>query len=131
MTRWISLGFVAAAAYNIVGMVVFTRGFTNQVLFAADPELFSRPACAVVCIWGLAYLSLAAHANKAPYVALAFAAEKLFYAAWWARWISLHHGDLMTIRANDLLAGMFYGVYGVGDAAFAAFFAVVFWKFWR
>lgn len=129
MPTWIKIGFASAAAYNIVGITLFSRGFTNEVLFTTDPALFSRAACVVVAIWGLAYLSLAPHADKAPYVSLAFALEKAFYAAWWLRWIIGHSAQIPDIAAHDPLAGSFYAVYGLGDASFMVFFAAVFAKY--
>ena len=44
----IPFGFYAAAAFNIAGMALFSKGLTNTVLFDTDPAMFSRPACLLV-----------------------------------------------------------------------------------
>lgn len=121
-------GFYAAAAFNILGMLTFSKGLTNQALFDADPELFSRSGCALVMVWGLAYLAQAASWRTAPWVSAVFAVEKLFFAGSWARWMAREGHRLPRIAEGDPLAGAFFGAYGVGDGLFALFFA---WAFLR
>ncbi|MFN7147390.1 MAG: hypothetical protein ACK4YP_26720 [Myxococcota bacterium] len=119
----VTRGFQAAAAFNLVGMGVFSKGLTNTVLFETDPEMFSRPGCLLVMVWGLAYLALARTWRASPAVAAVFAVEKLVYVAWWGAWMARHAGDLPAVLERDLLAGVFYAAYGLGDAAFMVFFA--------
>lgn len=117
------MGFYAAAIFNIVGIVVFTRAFTNAVLFEADPFMFSRPGCVVVMVWGLAYAAQARTWAQAPAISVVFALEKLVYVIWWALWLSHHGADLAELFGRDAMAGVFYASYGAGDAAFGLFFA--------
>ncbi len=124
--RWVRIGFYAAAAYNIGGMLVFTRLGTNQVLFDTDPALFSAAGCALVVVWGLAYLAQSVHWREAPFVSAVFVIEKLFFAGWWAVWLASDGHRLPEITAADPLAGAFYGLYGAGDAVSAVFFACAF-----
>ncbi|MDP2310914.1 MAG: hypothetical protein Q8P18_33150 [Pseudomonadota bacterium] len=124
----VRIGFCAAAAFNIAGMLVFTRLFTNEVLFATDPGLFSQQGCILVIIWGLAYLAQAASWRAAPWISAVFAVEKVFFAGSWLLWMSREAHRLPEISAADPLAGAFYGLYGVGDGLFAGFFAWAFIK---
>jgi hypothetical protein len=124
----VRIGFYAAAAFNIVGMLVFTRLFTNDVLFATDPSLFSRQGCALVIIWGLAYLAQSLSWRVAPWISAVFAVEKVFFAGSWLVWMMGNAHRLPEIAAEDTLAGSFYGLYGIGDALFAGFFVWAFLK---
>ena len=119
----IKIGFLIAAAFNILGMGIFTHGLTNRVLFETDPEMFSVPGCVLVMTWGLAYAAQSRTWLVAPGVTAVFAVEKLIFAGWWVRWMILHAGELGAIRQRSALAGAFYGAYGLGDAAFMVFFA--------
>jgi hypothetical protein len=124
----VPFGFYAAAAFNIFGMALFSKGLTNTVLFDTDPAMFSRPACVLVMIWGLAYAAQARSWRTGPAVTAVFAVEKAVFAVWWAVWMAGHSGELPAIVAQDPLAGAFYGAYGAGDAAFMVFFG---WAAWR
>lgn len=124
MRDWITRGFWAAAAFNIVGMGVFSKGLTNTVLFETDAEMFSRPGCALVMVWGLAYAAQSLSWRASPAVSAVFAVEKLVYVGWWLAWIARHGGEIGAIAARDPLAGFFYAAYGLGDAAFMVFFVV-------
>lgn len=121
------LGFLLAAATNVVGILLFSKGLTNEALFAADPDLFSKPGCALIIVWGLAYAALANSYREAATVALVFAIEKLFYGLHWLVWMGANAHHLPGMRQADLLAGTFYSVYGLVDLAFCAFFTAAWW----
>ena len=118
----IKLGFLLAGAYNIVGTLVVTLAFTSDAFFAVDPVMFSRPACALVMLWGAAYTAQSRYWKSAPLVTGVFAVEKLFYAGWWVYWLSSNAGRLGELWSDAPLAGFFFSCYGVGDALFGAFF---------
>jgi hypothetical protein len=124
----VRFGFLAAAAFNVLGIGLFTEGLTNRVLFETDPAVFSLPGCVLIMVWGLAYAAQARSWRAAPAVSAVFAVEKALFAGWWLVWMAGHAGDLAGIAAKDPLAGAFYGAYGAGDAAFMGFFA---WAAWR
>jgi hypothetical protein len=122
--RLVGFGFVAAAAFNIVGILVVSEGLTNQVMFGVDP-LFSLGGCLGVIVWGLLYLAQGRSWRQAPAVSAVLAVEKLFYASWWAWWMSANASTLPELAVRSPSAAAFYGSYGAGDALFAVFFALV------
>lgn len=115
-------GFWAAAVFNIAGMLVFTRAFTNDALFEADPLMFSQPGCVLVIVWGLAYAAQSRSWRQAPAISAVLSLEKFIYAAWWLYWLSTH--DLTPVFERYAMAGAFYALYGAGDASFGVFFAM-------
>lgn len=125
---WITNGFYAAAAYNIVGMLTLTRFFTDDALGAHDP-IFDLAGAQLITLWGAAYLATAKHFHVAPYIVLVFAFEKAWYAKRWVTWLREHSGELSDIAAADPGTGLFYASYGAGDALFMAFFAYVWWTY--
>lgn len=127
MDSALTWGFWAAAAYNVVGILVFSHGLTNGVLFAADP-LFGLGGCIGVILWGLAYAAQSRTWRQAPAVSAVFALEKVFYAGWWAAWLAEHGATLPALAAQSASAAAFYSVYGLGDAAFAVVFAAAAWR---
>ncbi|KIG16500.1 hypothetical protein DB30_04413 [Enhygromyxa salina] len=118
-------GFHVAAAFNILGTLLFSRGLTNDLLGELDPGVFGIPGLLLICIWGLAYLALADSFEAAPRVALVFAIEKLFYVGNWICWLTIHGGELGEVWSRDPMTAVFYASYGLGDGAFALFFIYV------
>lgn len=129
--NFVRLGFYAAAAFNIVGMLVFSRGLTNTTLFEVDPGLFSIQGCILVMVWGLAYLAQSVSWQAAPAISAVFALEKVFFVGAWLVWMSRYAHMLPEISAKDSLAAGFYGLYGVGDGLFALFFGWAAVRAWR
>ncbi len=117
--KWIRLGFFAATVFNF-GIIWVSRGFSGN-LGAVDP-LFSPAGCVLICLWGVAYLSVAHHVHRVPHIAAVFCAEKLFYVATWVHGLS--HNDL-TAASPDVQ--LFFRTYGLGDGAFALLFAAAWW----
>lgn len=118
-------GFYLAGAFNIIGILTFSRGMTNELMTALDPTLFAVPGMILICVWGLAYLALAGSFAAAPKVSLVFAVEKLVYVVAWVRWMLAHFGELPGIWARDWMTGLFYSSYGLLDAGFGLFFLAV------
>ena len=121
-------GFWAAGAYNVLGMLVFSKLFTNPVLAAVDPAVFSTIGQVAIILWGLAYLSVARSYHHVPLLVLAFAIEKLVYAGIWLAWMIEKGNTIPAIAQDSLLSAMFFAVYGAGDFLFSVFFAWVAWK---
>lgn len=118
-------GFHVAGATNIFGMILISRGLTNDLLRELDPALFANPGVILICVWGLAYVALADAFQHAAKVALVFALEKAFYVGAWVLWLIEHGSELGDVWARDWLTGLFFSGYGLVDGAFGLFFLYV------
>jgi len=116
-------GFILAALMNF-SVLIFSRGFTNVAINEADPIVMSNFGLLMIVMWGLAYLSAVSVISNIKWVAGAFAIEKLIYVLVWVKW--LLENSLDTVYSADLLAGVFYSIYGLNDFLFMVFFAWVF-----
>ena len=117
-------GFIAAALMNIGGVLLFSRAFTNDAINQADPVVMSNFGLLMIVVWGLAYLGAAFIQGNIRWLAAAFAVEKLVYVVAWGLWMANH--SLGAVYEQDLLAGVFYSIYGLNDLAFMLFFGWVF-----
>ncbi|GMQ48536.1 hypothetical protein [Vibrio sp. 10N] len=120
----VKLGFIAAAAMNIGGVLVFSRGFNNPVINEFDPVVMSNFGLLMIVVWGLAYLGAASISSGVKWLAGAFAIEKLVYVCVWLQWFL--GNSLSAVYEQDLFAGIFYSIYGLNDFVFMLFFAWVF-----
>ncbi|MCO4760289.1 MAG: hypothetical protein KC502_02220 [Myxococcales bacterium] len=120
--RQVSIGMTIACLFNL-SIIGVSRGFSD-VLGAVDP-LFSPAGCQLICIWGLAYLSMAKFAHAAPHIIAVFALEKLFYAVAWGRGLADYQDKVADLPWD--IAAFFMG-YGILDAAWGLFFGVVWWR---
>jgi hypothetical protein len=117
-------GLIAAGLMNIVGVLLFSRGFTNTAINEADPVVMSNFGLLMIVVWGLAYIGAATITSSIKWVAGVFALEKLVYVAVWLKWLS--ENNLAQLYAKDFLAGGFFSIYGANDLVFMLFFAWVF-----
>ena len=113
-------GFIAAGLTNILGILLFSRGFQNPLLGQAFPALFGNWGLVCIMLWGLAYLSVASSYRKVPLLIAVFALEKAVYVASWLWW--LVHNDLAAVWGQDPLTGAFFALYGIIDLTFCLFF---------
>ena len=120
--KLIKYGFILAAIMNF-SVLIFSRGFTNTAINQADPVVMSNFGLLMIVVWGLAYLAASTAANI-KWIALVFAIEKLIYGAVWINWLTAN--SLEAVYSADLMAGLFYSIYGLNDLAFMLFFAWVF-----
>jgi hypothetical protein len=123
-------GFIAAGLMNVVGVLIFSGGFTNDELVALSPNVFSRFGLLMIIVWGLAYISVARSYRAVPALVLVFALEKAIYVATWFIWLSNHGGEFSSIYARDPKTAIFYAIYGPNDLIFGLFFAYVGFKAW-
>ncbi len=119
-------GFIAAGVMNIVGVLVFSRLFTNSAINEADPVVMSNFGLLMIAVWGIAYLGAASIGASVKWLAGAFAIEKLVYVLTWLAWLSAN--SLTALYAKDFFAGIFYSIYGPNDFLFMLFFAWVFFS---
>ncbi len=115
--------FLAAGLTNL-SVLVFSKFFTNEVLTEYDPVVLSDFGVLMIVLWGLAYMAVARNYAHVKWLVGVFAVEKFVYGYTWTKWITTH--DVSAVYDKDLLAGIFYSIYGIGDMAFGLFFLVVF-----
>ena len=122
----ISKGFIAAGLMNTAGLLIFSKGFTNEVIPATDPNVMSYFGLLMIMVWGLGYIAVAKTFMKVKWLIGVFVIEKLAYVIAYIVWFSNH--QLSDVYDQDLLAGIFYTLYGWNDFIFMIFFAYVFFK---
>lgn len=77
-----------------------------------------------IILWGLAYIAVSKSYNQARWLLGVFVIEKLAYVIAWLAYITSH--SLSSVYEQDILAGIFYTIYGVNDFIFMLFFGFVF-----
>jgi hypothetical protein len=115
-------GFWLAGAYNIFGVLIVSKFFTNSLLSFLDPAVFSLVGLIAIILWGLAYCSVARSYQSSPYLVLVFFIEKMLYTTTWLMWLSTNGNKLPSLFAESPLTATFYSTYGAGDFIFAMFF---------
>ena len=123
--RTITSGFVLAGAVNVFGMLFVSKFFTNSLLNATDPAVFSWLGQVAIVLWGLAYWAVAQPYRHVPYLVLVFFIEKMVCAVAWLLWLLQEGHSLTSIASESLITAIFFGVYGAGDFAFGLFFGWV------
>ena len=121
-------GFLAAAAVNILGMLAVSKLFTNPLLAANDPAVFSWLGQIAVVLWGFAYLAVARCYHRIPFLLFVFFIEKMVYVVAWLLWLSNKGHTLPQIAATSSMTAGFFTAYGASDALFGLFFGVMFIK---
>ena len=126
-----SRGFIAAGLANILGVLIFSLGFTNTLLTTLSPVVFSTFGLISIILWGLAYLAVARAYPHVPYLVLVFVIEKLVYVITWVQWLAQSGQTLPGLFTQSPLTAAFFALYGLNDLAFGLFFAVIAVKTWR
>ena len=119
-------GFVIAGLSNILGVIICSKVFTNGVMLAAQPDVMGYFGLISIILWGLAYISISKSYNQVRWLVGVFAIEKLVYVIVWLAFITSH--SLSAVYEQDVLAGVFYTIYGANDFIFMLFFCFVFLK---
>ncbi len=114
--------FWLAGGYNIVGVLTFSQFFTNSLLSATDPAVFSWLGLVSIMLWGVAYTSVAKAYRAVPYLVLLFFVEKMLYVLTWLMWLSKNANTLPALFAESPLTAIFYSIYCAGDLVFGLFF---------
>ena len=110
---------------NIVGVLLFSKAFTNQILLNAQPAVMSYFGLLAILLWGFAYIAVSKSYNNVPWLLAIFVIEKLAYVIVWLLWHN--NNSLSNLFEQDLFAGIFFTIYGVNDFVFMLFFGYVFW----
>jgi len=117
-----TLCFLLAGAWNVGGMLLFSKFFTNRLLASLDPAVFSWLGQIAVVLWGLAYCSVAKSYPYVPWLLVVFFVEKMIYAGRWLAWLIAHGKTLPKIASESFLTATFYAIYGAGDLLFGFIF---------
>jgi hypothetical protein len=119
----ITNGFIIAGLMN-ASVLVFSKAFTNVTIAEYDSEVMSNFGLLMILIWGLAYISVSKSYTKVKWLIGVFAIEKLIYGCVWINWNI--NNSLSEVFEKDILAGLFYSVYGINDWLFCIFFSIIF-----
>ena len=119
-------GFIIAGLSNILGVIICSKAFTNDVMLATQPDVMGYFGLISIVLWGFAYISVSRSYNQARWLVGVFAIEKLAYVIAWLTFITSH--SLRAVYESDVLAGIFYTIYGANDFIFMLFFSFVFLK---
>ena len=74
----------------------------------------------IILVWGLAYLSAAFINSNIAGIVGVFILVKLIYFLTWSFWIM--NNSLSLVYEKDILAGIFYSIYGLTGFAFVILF---------
>lgn len=121
----ITKGFIISGLMNM-SVLIFSRFFTNPTIPEVDPNVMSNFGLLMILMWGLAYISVAKNYHKVNWLVGIFAVEKFIYAFVWTNWILKN--NISEVYEKDLMAGMFYSIYGINDWVFFGFFIFVFFR---
>nr|WP_137676776.1 hypothetical protein [Parerythrobacter lutipelagi] len=119
-------GFVLAGLSNILGVLICSRVFTNDVMMETQPVVMGLFGLVCIVLWGLAYIAVSRNYAQVRWLIAVFVIEKLAYVAAWTSFITSQ--SLTAVYEQDAFAGVFYTIYGANDFVFMLFFAFVFWK---
>jgi hypothetical protein len=120
----IQRGFILAGLSNILGVVICSKAFTNDVMLATQPNVMGYFGLISIILWGLAYIAVWKSYNQARWIVGVFVIEKLAYVTAWLTFITSR--SLSSVYELDMLAGIFYTIYGANDFIFMLFFSFVF-----
>jgi len=119
--------FIGLMNLSLLGFL--TPLLNGELLAATDPLFFSWSGVLLIALWGLAYIAVAPIWDKAPWLLLVFAVEKLVFDLRWVHWLT-NYGEqsLAALYQQDVMVALFYSGYGIWDGACALVF---FWYFLR
>ena len=124
--KMIHKGFVMAGLSNILGVIICSKAFTNDVMLTTQPDVMSTFGLISIVLWGFAYISVSKSYVQARWLVGVFAVEKLAYVIAWLSFITSR--SLSSVYELDFFAGVFYTIYGANDFIFMLLFGFVFLK---
>lgn len=120
----IQRGFILAGLSNILGVIICSKAFTNDVMLATQPDVMGYFGLISIILWGLAYIAVCKSYNQVRWLVGVFVLEKLAYVTAWLTFVASR--SLSSVYELDMLAGIFYTIYGANDLIFMLFFSFVF-----
>lgn len=124
MKNTITKGFILSGLSNIIAVLILSRFFTNEFIQKHDNVVMTNFGLVMIVVWGFAYVSVAKNYAKVKWIVAVFAVEKLIYGIIWVNWRLKN--DVYQIFNEDIMAGIFYAIYGINDLLFCLFFTTVF-----
>ena len=123
---FISKGFIIAGLSNILGVLIFSKLFTNPAIEIFNPQVMSNFGLVMIMLWGFVYITISKSFNTVKWLVFILAIEKFVYAINWSYWFT--NNKISQVFEKDTLAGIFYVIYGLNDWLFFFFFLLVFFK---
>lgn len=123
--NYIKIGFILAGLSNMLGVLICSKLLSNQVMMEAQPSVMGYFGLISIILWGLAYIAVSSTYTNVNKLIGLFVIEKLIYVVAWLSFISKN--SLADVYEKDMLAGVFYTIYGPNDFIFMIFFAFVFY----
>ena len=127
--KTISQCYILAGCYNL-GIIPASKFFQEDM--GKIDSIFDPSGCLLIVLWGMAYIAASPIVEKAPALSMVFGVEKVFYSLRWAVWVNSQTLDsIRTLIQDDMITGLFFSLYGIGDGLFATLFlysAVTLWK---
>lgn len=120
----ISKGFILSGLMNILGVLIFSRFFSNVFIPEFDNQAMSNFGLLMIVLWGFVFIAVSKSFHKVKWLIAVFTIEKLIYATHWTKWIVTN--NLTDVYEKDKMAGIYYAIYGINDWIFFAFFLFVF-----
>ena len=120
----IEKGFILAGLSNILGVIICSKAFTNDVMLTTQPDVMGYFGLISIILWGFAYISVCKSYDHVRWLIGVFVIEKLAYVIAWLAFINSR--SLHSVYELDVLAGVFYTIYGANDFIFMLFFGFVF-----
>lgn len=115
---------ILSGLINIGGVLILSRFFSNEVINETDPVVMSNFGLLMIVVWGLVFIAMAPKWEHLKWVIGAFSIEKFIYGFVWIKWIM--NNSLTHVYEKDIMAGIFYSIYGINDWLFCFFYLFVF-----
>ncbi|MEC5156303.1 hypothetical protein [Chryseobacterium sp. MP_3.2] len=117
-------GFILAGMMNILGVLTFSRIFTNDIIPEFDSQAMSNFGLLMIVLWGFVFIAVSKSFHHLKWLIAVFTLEKLIYATHWTNWMA--NNNLSEVYEKDTMAGIYYTIYGINDWVFFFFFLFVF-----
>lgn len=95
-------GFFLAGLMNILGVLTFSRFFTNAVIPEFDNQAMSNFGLIMIVFWGFVFISVSKNFQNLKWLIAVFTLEKLIYAAHWTKWMTTN--NLTDVFEKDTMA---------------------------
>ena len=95
-------GFIAAGLMNILGVLTFSRFFTNTVIPEFDNQAMSNFGLLMIVLWGFVFIAVSKNFQNLKWLIAVFTLEKLIYATHWTKWMTTN--NLPDVFEKDKMA---------------------------